>query len=259
MISFSRAALAALGVAVAACGGGGPAAVQRDAGPSRLLATRSELQELARQIEEAAPRPESDSAAMLTQIRERLANGDFHLNDRILLFVDGEAALTDSFTVDAGQAITLPGVGAISLRGLLRAELEDRMREEIGRIVRQPVVRARSLVRVGVIGAVRGPGFHYVAADGQMADVITAAGGYTPVAKQADIRVERDGRAVISAEVIVRAFQRGETLDRAGVLGGDQFVVPERGATTTYERVRLIAILLSIPITIFTLTQIFQY
>ncbi len=259
MTSPTRAVVAALGVAAAACGGGRPAVVEQSMGPSRLLATRSELQDLARRLEEGAPKPESDSAAFLVHVRDRLGTGDFRLNDRILLFVDGEAALTDTFAVDAGQAITLPGVGAVSLQGLLRSELEDRMRQEIGRIVRQPVVRVRALVRIGVIGAVQGPGFHYVPADGLMADVITAAGGYTPAAKQADIRVERDGRAVLGGETIVRAFQRGETLDQAGVLSGDQFVVPERGTTTAYEKARIIAILLSIPITIFTLLQIFQY
>ena len=253
----TRTAAAALGAVVAACGGGGWASTDRTAGPSMLMATRSELQDFVTRMEAANPAAESDSALQLLIARERLATGDFKLDDRVILYVDGEATLSDTFAVDAARQLTLPGVGPVSLQGVLRSELDDRMRQEISRIVRQPVVRTRALVRIGVIGAVRQPGFHWVPADGQVVDPITAAGGYTPTAKQADQRIERNGQAILAGEALDRAFQMGQTLDQAGLQSGDQYVIPEAGKSSTYEIVRTIAVLLTIPITIYTLTQIF--
>ncbi len=252
-----RAAVAALCVLLAACGGG-PPSLDLTGGPSDLLASRSELEARAGRLEASGASAGSDSGRALADVRRRLAQGDFRLDDRILLFVDGEATLTDTFAVDAAQNVTLPGIGLVSLQGVLRSELENRMREEVGRMLRQPVVRARSLIRIGVTGAVRRAGYVWVPADGQLADVITATEGYTPDAQQAEIYVERDGEKILSGVPLQRVFREGQTLDRAGLEGGDQLVVPVRGGMTSYERVRLVAILLTIPITIYTLTQIFS-
>ena len=252
----TRAAVAALGI-VAACGGGKWASTDRTAGPSMLMATRSELQDFATRMEAAHPVAGSDSALLLLITRERLATGDFKLDDRVILYVDGEPTLSDTFLVDGARQLILPGVGPVSLQGVLRSELEDRMRQEIARIVRQPVVRTRALVRIGVVGAVRAPGFHWVPADGQVADPITAAGGYTPIAKQDEQRIERNGQAILAGEALDRALASGQTLDQAGLQSGDQFVIPESGKSGTYEVVRTIALLLTIPITIYTLTTIF--
>lgn len=253
----TRAAAAALGAVVAACGGGGYASTDRTTGPSMLMATRSELQDFVDRMAAANPAAGSDSALLLLVSRERLATGDFKLDDRVILYVDGEATLSDTFSVDAARELTLPGVGPVSLQGVLRSELEDRMRQEIARIVRQPVVRTRALVRIGVIGAVRTPGFHWVPADGQVADAIVVAGGYTPNANQPDQHIERNGQAILAGAALDRALQEGQTLDQAGLQSGDQFVVPEKGASSMYEIVRTVALLLTIPITIYTLTQIF--
>src|SRR5262245_10052097 len=70
---------------------------------------------------ELRDRSSSEAAA----VRERLELGDFQAGDRILLQVDGEPALSDTFTVTAGPVVTLPVTGAIRLRGVLRAELPN--------------------------------------------------------------------------------------------------------------------------------------
>jgi protein involved in polysaccharide export with SLBB domain len=258
-----RAAVSALTVLVAlttltgACGGGKVASTDLTQGPSMLMATRSELQDFVARMEAAQPSAESDSALQLLIARERLATGDFKLDDRVILYVDGEPTLSDTFAVDGARQLTLPGVGPVALAGVLRSELDDKMRQEISRIVRQPVVRTRALVRIGVIGAVRLPGFHWVPADGQVADPITVAGGYLPEAVQADQRVERGGETILAGDALSRALQMGQTLDQAGLQSGDQFVIPERSTRGTYELVRTVGLLLSIPITIYTLIQIF--
>src|SRR5438552_1709239 len=77
-----------------------------------------------------------------TYIQRRLKEGDFRVGDRILLVVEdpeppatgagtpvvksSEQQLSDTFTVGSSQELTLPVVGVVSLRGVLRTELEPR-------------------------------------------------------------------------------------------------------------------------------------
>ena len=246
----------AASVVVAACGGG-PRSLDQTGGPSRLFATRAELQDLLGRLEQRAPAAGSDSAELLANARERLASGDFRLDDRVLLTVEGEPTLSDTFAVDADRNVVLPGVGPVSLAGTLRSELQERMQQAVTRVIRQPVVRARPLVRIGVIGAVKTPGFHYVPADAPVSEPINAAGGYQPGASQDGMRVERAGHSVLAGDALKTALQSGQTIDRAGLQSGDEFRVPERGRMSAYEWVRLVSVILSIPLTIFALGQIF--
>ena len=49
------------------------------------------------------------------------------VGDRIILKVDGEAQLSDTFTVTAGPALSLPIVGSVSLAGIRRENIEKRL------------------------------------------------------------------------------------------------------------------------------------
>src|SRR5437879_12826964 len=84
-----------------------------------------------------------------TYIQRRLKEGDFRVGDRILLVVEdpeppatgagtpvvksSEQQLSDTFTVGSSQELTLPVVGVVSLRGVLRTELEPRLTGEVVR------------------------------------------------------------------------------------------------------------------------------
>src|SRR3954470_21613746 len=78
----------------------------------------------------------------------------FQVGDRILLRVEGDSALSDTFTVVAGPALRLPAIGEISLAGVPRNGLEAHLTREIGRYINDPVVQARALIRVSVVGEV---------------------------------------------------------------------------------------------------------
>src|SRR6267378_643118 len=98
------------------------------------LATRDRLQADLARLERAGNRQAA------TLIRQRLEHGDFQSGDRILLRVDGEAQLSDTFTVGPARDITLPQIGAVSLDGLLHAELRQRLVTTLSRYLRDPVV-----------------------------------------------------------------------------------------------------------------------
>src|SRR5881396_146123 len=84
----------------------------------------------------------------------------FQAGDRILLRVEGDSALSDTFTVVAGPALRLPLIGEIPLAGVPRADVEAHLTRELGRYIKAPVVQARALVRVSVVGQVTRPGFY---------------------------------------------------------------------------------------------------
>src|SRR5262245_27299615 len=48
----------------------------------------------------------------------------FRPGDRVLVRVEGESVLSDTFTVTAGPALPLPGLGDISLDGVPRSRIE---------------------------------------------------------------------------------------------------------------------------------------
>jgi polysaccharide export outer membrane protein len=190
-------------------------------------------------------------------IRTRLVRGDFRVGDRILLLVDGEAALSDTFSVGLGGQLTLPLIGAVSLEGVLRSELQDYLTRRLAQNLRDPEVRTRAFVRLSVQGAVAHPGYFGVPADALLSDALMAAGGTTPEANVARLRIERDGKPVWEGRALQQAIAEGRTLDGAGLVAGDQVIVPKRGGATAGDVMRFGTVLLGIPITIYTLTKIF--
>ena len=201
-------------------------------GPER---TRTELTDHLRQLEasvsapglgvEARSRAESEAAL----VRERLASGDIHVGDQIALVVEGEDALNETFTVRPGQILTLPGIGDISVAGVLRSELEAHLTRELAKFIRNPVVHAESLVRVTITGEVGQPGFYGVRPERLLSDAIMTAGGPGANANLEGMYIERAGERIWTGEHLQQAIADGRTLDQLSLQAGDQIVVPARG------------------------------
>src|SRR6266513_2333202 len=151
-----------------------------------LGATRPGLEARAERLEQAAQSTDQPSAARTEAareaavIRQRLVDGDFKVGDRVLLIVEGEPILSDTFTVGLGAALTLPTVGEVSLAGVLRCELQDYLARRLGQNLRDPVIHARAYVRLSIDGAVVRPGFYAIPAEALLSDALMAAGGPTP-------------------------------------------------------------------------------
>ena len=193
---------------------------------------REELTELLHRLEQAASsagysRELRNQAVREAEfVRERLQEGDFRVGDRIILEVQSEPQLTDTFTVTARQTIDLPQIGAVSLQGVLRSELEEHLAGTLSRYIREPVVRARALIRVAVLGAVRSPGFYTVPASALLEDAIMAAGGPASAADIENMTIERGSEDLWEGELLQRAMVEGRTLDQLSVQAGDRIVVP---------------------------------
>ena len=222
-------------------------ATRHDVGPS--LATREQLQQALARLERDAHHPEE--AAL---IRSRLESGDFQAGDRIVVRVEGEQQLSDTFTVGPGPALLLPQIGDVPLGGVLRSELPERLEGHVARYVREPVVRVRPLIRVLVEGDVGKPGFYAVPPDLPLADVVTVAGGLTQRAKASGMRVERAGDVIWQGAPLQQALGRGLTLDQLSLRAGDRVFVPTRGDLG--RTIGILAALAAIPVAIITVSRI---
>ena len=234
-----------------------------DSTARRLLATRAELSALAQALDSVAAEPKagvgdkSRAGPLATQIRARLEAGDFQAGDRVVVRVTGEVGLTDTFAVTAGPELVLPTVGEIPLRGVLRSEIEAQVARYVAQAIRDAEVRARPLMRISVQGDVARPGYYNLPPDAPLSDALSAAGGPTKDAKMDQLRIMRGDVKVLEKERLRALIAQGRTLDAADVRPGDEFQVPGRGRGNTSDAFRLVAVILSIPVTIYTLTKIF--
>lgn len=262
-----RIRVAVVGAALLAITVSGRAVGQQAAADSalyRLTVRRDSLQTLLTQLDSLAESTSANASAKQRAkntaqlMRTRLDRGDFQAGDRIRLQVDSEPQLTDTFPVGPSQELVLPVVGIVSLHGVLRSELQVAMSRELGRFLRDPIVRATPLIRVSIVGEVNKPGFYLLPPAAVVSDVITAASGPTQSALVEKMWVERGGRRLVEGQQLQNLLAEGLTLDDANVRPGDKFVVPGGSTGSFFNTVRTISIILSIPLTIYALTQVFK-
>jgi hypothetical protein len=182
--------------------------------------TRAELEAQARIAEAKQDKGET------YLIRWRLEHGDFQTGDRIIIrFIRGAGGSTDTLTVGAGKQLQLPQVGDFSLDGVLRSELVPKLTAYMSKYMRDPVVQARPLVRIGVIGNVARPGFYYAPPDVPISDVLMGAGGPTSIADLERVSVRRDGEVIIDEKNTYVALTNGMSMDLLHMVAGDQISV----------------------------------
>jgi len=189
-------------------------------------------------------------------VAESESAGEFQIGDRILLVVEGDTALTDTFTVHTGPAITLPTIGEMTLKGIRRSEVEAYLTDRIGHFVKEPSVHAKALVRLAIEGEVAHPGFYAVPTDVVLSDALMAAGGLTQEAKMSSLRIDRAGREVMDQEKLQFAVAQGSTLDDLGLRAGDRIYIPRMVHRDAESNFRILAILLTIPVGVYTIMHL---
>lgn len=208
-----------------------------DAEPRRW-ATRAELERQAAQLEAAAAtgRGTNETRAEAVAIRTRLREGDFPAGTPIVVSPTSTVgippelleAFKDTLRVREGSVLQLPGVPDLSLRGVLRAELQEALVTHLGRTIRNPAVRAGTLIPVQVAGPTNRPGFYTVPSDMLITELVMHAGG---PAGNADVNrsvVKRGNQEIVGADSLQAAMRAGATLDQIGFQSGDALVVAEK-------------------------------
>ena len=198
----------------------------------RAQATRQELEAALAEIEQViASRGYSSRIreARLQEaelIRERLAEGDIQVGDQITLTVLDQPQFTGTFLIGPGRVLSLPGIPDISMRGVLRAEAQVHLTEQLRRQLRDPRVQVQTFIRLTISGTVARPGFYQVPADVMPTDAImAAAGGFAGNSDPNRTTVRRQGREIWSRESFQDAVIRGMTLDQMNLRTGDEILV----------------------------------
>jgi len=193
------------------------------------------------------------AACLPVRLAAQIPDDTVQVGDRILLRVEGEQQFTDTFTVTPGPALVLPAIGEVALKDVRRAQVEPYLARELARFLKQPVVRARVLVRLAVLGEVERPGYYAVPADAVLTQAIMTAGGPTREAKYTQMRIERDRVPVWSGEALQESITRGLTVDQMKLRSGDRIVVPRRHSAAVTAQV--LGVLLTIPAVIYGVTR----
>ncbi|MBA2243780.1 MAG: polysaccharide biosynthesis/export family protein [Gemmatimonadetes bacterium] len=227
---------------------------------SQAHMTRSELQEALARYQQLTQSTQQNGELRnlaryeATLIRTRLAEGDFQVGDRIVMSVAGEPALTDTFVVRRDRTLDLPTLGVVPMQGVLRSELQDHLAQYVSRHVRNPVVRASSMIRVSILGAVGQPGFYVLPSDEVLTEALMAAGGPGQEATLTRIRIERGSQRIWDGAALQQAIIEGRTLDQLNLRAGDKIVVPARTPLLRTEYIYAASLLVSLG---FTISRIF--
>lgn len=197
-------------------------------GSTRHLVTRADLQETLEWHETILNSNPSDrdlreqAEAIVQLIQGRLEEGDFRPGDQIWLSLEGEAAFPDTLVVETGPAVLLPDMGVVSLRGVLRSELQEHLETEFRRFLRNPVLRVQPTIRLTFEGAIGRPGFYTFPAGLPIGDAIMQAGGPGANANMEKITVRRGPEVIVDAETVQLAVANGQSFDQLGLQPGDQ-------------------------------------
>ncbi len=197
-------------------------------------ATRGELADRASQLEAelASGRLKGDARAQrqeeVTAIRKRLSDGDFRVGDRFLITMRRDTVRSDTASVRDSLKVAVSNLPDISLSGVLRSELDQRMSAHVARFLRGVEVRTNVLTRVAVLGAVQSPGYYYVSPDRPVSDLVMLAGGPIPDANLKQFEIRRFGKVRVKAKDSDRLIKEGRTLEQVDVQAGDEIRFPAK-------------------------------
>lgn len=237
-----------------------PEAVTPLGGPQR--ATRAELTARLERVEatlaarslqgEVRTRAMAEAAA----IRQRLTQGDFRVGDRFVVWLRHETTRMDTAAVRDSLRVTLFTLPDLSLEGVLRSELDERVTAHVARYLRNFTVRTNPLTRIAILGAVRMPGFYYVSPDRPLSDLVMIAGGPAPDADLDQFEIRRSSTRLLKGKESRRFIKEGRTLEQVDVQSGDEAYIAVKRNLNWQVLVQLFFVISSI---VFTAVQFLQW
>lgn len=210
------------------------------------LATRPELESAAIAFDRLAAstayseRTRANARAHAVFVRNRLAEGDFNIGDRIEVLVGGEVPFADTVTVRDDRRILLSGIREVSLTGILRSELQLKLRADVVEVVRNATVSARPMMRVAVFGSVTSPGYLSVPGETTVDELLTLSGGLVATAAADKSTIVRADTTLLTRLGVRTAIAEGRTLNALGLRDGDALVVPAQ--STPWDRTATLSI-----------------
>ncbi len=162
----------------------------------------------------------------MVALRTRLEKGDFRVGDRFVITLRQDSVRSDTASVRDSLKVSVANLPDVSLAGVLRSELDERMSAHVARYLRNVVVRTSVLTRVAILGAVRNPGFYYASPDRPISDLVMVAGGPADQANLNELEVSRGATKLLKSQDSKQAVKEGKTLEQLDVQSGDEVKIP---------------------------------
>lgn len=142
----------------------------------------------------------------------RLGSGD-----KLRVVVFGQEGLTNTYSVDANGAITMPLIGSVPASGKTTAELSQAIAARLRKgFIREPfvAVEIETYRPFFILGEVTSPGQYSYVANMTVETAVAIAGGFTPRAYKGTVNLTRgiDGVLTRGKVPLVFPVQPGDTI-----------------------------------------------
>jgi polysaccharide export outer membrane protein len=162
------------------------------------------------------------------------ANGQSYLigpGDVLEVVVWKVPSVSGSARVRPDGYITLPLINEVQAVGVSPARLRETLEKQYRDFITDPFVTIRveqiTSTEIFVIGEVNKPGAYPWRGNDTVIEVLTRAGGLTPYAERANIRVvRREGEKVTEYTVDYNAILKGDLQQDIALKTGDRILVP---------------------------------
>jgi protein involved in polysaccharide export with SLBB domain len=228
------------------------------AGPGQEGLTPLELQQLQLQLQlQRTPYPPTDFQNLVRTTLGRslkIYGGDLFLNapttfapvdhvpvtqdytigpgDEILLQAWGQVTLNSHYVVDRLGNIYVPQVGTIHVAGVQFAQLQDYIKTQMSRTLRNFDLNANlgqlRSIQIFVVGQARRPGNYTVSSLSTLVNALFATGGPTPQGSMRHIQVKRADKVVTEFD-LYDLLLRGDKSKDVPLLPGDVIYIPPVG------------------------------
>ncbi len=116
--------------------------------------------------------------------------------DRIAVVVLREPELTDTVMVNERGEAAFAKLGVIQVSNLTITRIQDTLRAEYSRFLRNPAISVEVLRRVSVTGQVHSPSVYMIDVTTTLRQLIARAGGVAPEGAKRDVSIVRDGQRI---------------------------------------------------------------
>ncbi len=194
------------------------------------------------------PSPARAEAKERSVPREEFLAGDAI---RIAIPADTGSVLKGVYPIDGQGLADLPIAGKVVVAGKSRQNIEQYLEQLWAPLLKDAHVQATPVIRVAIMGNVKFPGYYYPSPDAVVFDVVNMAGGPNLPWKIEDTQHIR-GRDVVNGRLI-DYISRSMTLREAGIVSGDEILLPVPERISMKEAIPLVGTALAIVLNALTI------
>jgi polysaccharide biosynthesis/export protein len=152
--------------------------------------------------------------------------------DELQVAVWGQVNFSSKLVVDPAGNVVVPGVGPVSVAGLLAGEAAGTFKSALSRIYRgfdvATTISGLRTIQVFVVGEARRPGSYMVGAFSTLVNAVFASGGPSSRGSMRDIQLKRGDRIAATLD-LYNLLVNGDKSGDAQLQQGDVILIPAAG------------------------------